>query len=150
MLSRNLFASPEFGHQTSPGQFVYLKVKPLLSLLLMFQFQDLVLDPTIGLQDVSTHHLELLISYMYRGEMNCEEPELLSLLATARGLGIKGLSDVILLLLLPLMLLYLLLLLVLLLLVRWKKEHLSLSQAGGKEGLQGRKGGEEARGRGRK
>ena len=32
-------------------------------------------------------------SYMYRGEINVEETELVSLLATAKGLQIKGLAD---------------------------------------------------------
>ena len=36
-------------------------------------------------QDVSSRHLELLLSYMYRGEINCEEEELLTLIATARS-----------------------------------------------------------------
>jgi uncharacterized C2H2 Zn-finger protein len=36
----------------------------------------------------------MLLSYMYRGEINCQEAELLGLIATARGLGVKGLSDV--------------------------------------------------------
>jgi len=48
----------------------------------------------VYLKDVSAEHLEMLLSYMYRGEINCAESELLRFLATARGLGIKGLSEV--------------------------------------------------------
>jgi len=48
----------------------------------------------VYLKDVSAEHLEMLLSYMYRGEINCAESELVRFLATARGLGIKGLSEV--------------------------------------------------------
>ena len=37
--------------------------------------------------------MELLLSYMYRGEINVEESELVGLLATAKGLQIKGLTE---------------------------------------------------------
>jgi hypothetical protein len=37
--------------------------------------------------------MELLLSYMYRGEINVEESELEGLLATAKGLQIKGLTE---------------------------------------------------------
>jgi len=48
----------------------------------------------VYLKDVSAEHLEMLLSYMYRGEINCAESELVRFLATARSLGIKGLSEV--------------------------------------------------------
>jgi len=48
----------------------------------------------VYLKDVSEDHLAMLISFMYKGEINCAESELLRFLATARGLGIKGLSEV--------------------------------------------------------
>jgi len=48
----------------------------------------------VYLKDVPEKHLEMLLSFMYRGEINCAESELLNFLATARGLGIKGLSQV--------------------------------------------------------
>lgn len=37
--------------------------------------------------------MELLLSYMYRGEINVQEQELMELLATAKSLQIKGLAD---------------------------------------------------------
>lgn len=45
------------------------------------------------LKDVDPRHLELLLSYMYRGEINVQERELMELMATARSLQIKGLAD---------------------------------------------------------
>lgn len=65
---KNLFSRPEFS-RTASNNFVFLK-------------------------DVESSHLEMLLSYMYRGEINVEEQELMGLLNTARGLGIKGLSEV--------------------------------------------------------
>ena len=38
----------------------------------------------VYLKDVSAKHLEMLLSYMYRGEINCAESELVRFLATAR------------------------------------------------------------------
>ena len=47
----------------------------------------------VYLKDVDAHHMELLLNFMYRGEINVEETELMDLIATARGLSIRGLSD---------------------------------------------------------
>jgi hypothetical protein len=47
----------------------------------------------VYLKDVDAHHMELLLNFMYRGEINVEEAELMDLIATARGLSIRGLSD---------------------------------------------------------
>jgi len=47
----------------------------------------------VFLKDVESRHLELILNYMYRGEVNVQEIELMSLLHTAKGLQIKGLSD---------------------------------------------------------
>jgi len=47
----------------------------------------------VYLKDVDAHHMELLLNFMYRGEINVEEDELMDLIATARGLAIRGLSD---------------------------------------------------------
>merc|ERR1712083_721846 len=44
-------------------------------------------------KDVDSKHMELLLNYMYRGEINVEEKELMGLLATAKGLQIKGLTE---------------------------------------------------------
>jgi len=48
----------------------------------------------VYLKDVPEKHLEMLLSFMYRGEVNCADSQLVNFLATARGLGIKGLSEV--------------------------------------------------------
>ena len=47
----------------------------------------------VYLKDVDSKHLELLLSYMYRGEINVEESELMDLLTTAKSLQIKGLTE---------------------------------------------------------
>ena len=47
----------------------------------------------VYLKDVDPKHMELLLNYMYRGEINVEEKELMGLLATAKGLQIKGLTE---------------------------------------------------------
>ncbi len=47
----------------------------------------------VYLKDVDPKHLELILSYMYRGEINVKEGELMELLSTAKGLQVKGLSD---------------------------------------------------------
>ena len=47
----------------------------------------------VYLKDVDPRHMELLMNYMYRGEINVEETELMGLLATAKGLQIKGLTE---------------------------------------------------------
>jgi len=47
----------------------------------------------VYLKDVDARHMELLLNYMYRGEINVEEAELMGLLATAKGLQIKGLTE---------------------------------------------------------
>merc|ERR1711976_322538 len=47
----------------------------------------------MGLKDVDSKHMELLLNYMYRGEINVEESELMGLLATAKSLQIKGLTE---------------------------------------------------------
>merc|ERR1712008_575080 len=47
----------------------------------------------VYLKDVDSKHMELLLNYMNRGEINVEEKELMGLLATAKGLQIKGLTE---------------------------------------------------------
>ena len=47
----------------------------------------------VYLKDVDSKHMELLLNYMYRGEINVEESELMGLLATAKSLQIKGLTE---------------------------------------------------------
>lgn len=47
----------------------------------------------VYLKDIDARHMELLLSYMYRGEINVQEQELMGLLATAKSLQIKGLTE---------------------------------------------------------
>lgn len=47
----------------------------------------------IYLKDVEPRHLELLLDYMYRGEIRVEEQELATVLNTAQGLEIRGLTE---------------------------------------------------------
>jgi len=47
----------------------------------------------IYLKDVEPRHLELLLDYMYKGEIKVEEQELVTVLNTAQGLEIKGLTE---------------------------------------------------------
>jgi len=49
--------------------------------------------PVIYLKDVEPKHLDLLLQYMYKGEIKVQENELVSVLNTAQGLEIKGLSE---------------------------------------------------------
>merc|ERR1719195_703008 len=45
------------------------------------------------LKDVKPSHMELLLNFMYRGEIHVQEEELMDLLTTAKGLQIRGLSE---------------------------------------------------------
>lgn len=47
----------------------------------------------IFLKDVEPKHLELLLEYMYKGEIKVEETELVNVLNTAQSLEIRGLTD---------------------------------------------------------
>jgi len=47
----------------------------------------------IFLKDVEPNHLELLLQYMYMGEIKVQENQLVNILSTAQALDIKGLSD---------------------------------------------------------
>ena len=49
--------------------------------------------PVIFLKDVSSKDFERLLSYMYHGEVSVPQSELLSLIAAARSLGIRGLAE---------------------------------------------------------
>lgn len=50
-------------------------------------------NTVIYLKDVEAKHMQLLLSYMYRGEVDVEDNELPDFLKTASGLQIKGLSE---------------------------------------------------------
>ncbi len=47
----------------------------------------------VYLKDVDPKYMELILAYMYRGEINVNEGELIELLETAKGLEVKGLTD---------------------------------------------------------
>ena len=44
-------------------------------------------------KDVNPDHMELLLNFMYRGEISVAEIELMDLIDTAKGLTIHGLSE---------------------------------------------------------
>eukprot|EP00088_Acartia_fossae_P063100 TRINITY_DN7669_c0_g1_i2.p1 TRINITY_DN7669_c0_g1~~TRINITY_DN7669_c0_g1_i2.p1 ORF type:complete len:497 (+),score=121.60 TRINITY_DN7669_c0_g1_i2:105-1595(+) len=54
---------------------------------------DKTRHPIIYLKDVNPAHLQLLLSYMYKGEINVLQNDLGPLIETAKGLHIKGLAD---------------------------------------------------------
>ena len=47
----------------------------------------------IFLKDIRAAHLELLLQYMYQGEIKVQEAELVTVLNVAQSLEIKGLTD---------------------------------------------------------
>jgi len=49
--------------------------------------------PVIFLKDISAKHLELLLQYMYKGEIKVQEHELVTVLNAAQSLEIRGLTD---------------------------------------------------------
>lgn len=49
--------------------------------------------PVIFLKDISAKHLELLMQYMYKGEIRVKEDELVTVLNAAQSLKIRGLTD---------------------------------------------------------
>ena len=50
-------------------------------------------NTVIYLKDVEATHLQLLLTYMYRGEVNVEDCELAEFLKTAAGLQVRGLTE---------------------------------------------------------
>ena len=70
----------------------------LLFIFLQRSFQGLFrrLGPdkhVIFLKDIRAAHLELLLQYMYQGEIKVQEAELVTVLNVAQSLEIKGLTD---------------------------------------------------------
>jgi len=49
--------------------------------------------PIVFLKDVEPRHMEQLLQYMYRGEINVLQDDLAPLIETARSLQVKGLAD---------------------------------------------------------
>ena len=49
--------------------------------------------PIVFLKDVNPRHMEQLLQYMYRGEINVLQDDLEPLIETARALQVKGLAD---------------------------------------------------------
>jgi len=85
----------------SAGGTLFQAHKLVLSVCSKF-FQDVFSQPlglpqsqstVIYLKDVEAKHMQLLLSYMYRGEVDVEDNELAEFLKTASGLQIKGLSE---------------------------------------------------------
>eukprot|EP00092_Neocalanus_flemingeri_P002804 GFUD01003001.1.p1 GENE.GFUD01003001.1~~GFUD01003001.1.p1 ORF type:complete len:381 (-),score=90.03 GFUD01003001.1:115-1257(-) len=84
----------------SAGGTLFQAHKLVLSVCSKF-FQDVFSQPILSqpqstviyLKDVEAKHMQLLLSYMYRGEVDVEDNELAEFLKTASGLQIKGLSE---------------------------------------------------------
>ena len=55
----------------------------------MLPILNLFRHPIVYLKDVNPKHLELLLSYMYKGEINVLQNDLGPLIETAKGLQIK-------------------------------------------------------------
>ena len=49
--------------------------------------------PVIFLKDINPKHLELLLQYMYRGEIKVQETELVTVLNVAQSLEVRGLTE---------------------------------------------------------
>ena len=47
---------------------------------------------TLHFMDMNPHHMQLLLQYMYRGEVSVHQSELGPLMQSAKALQIKGLS----------------------------------------------------------
>jgi len=85
----------------SAGGTLFKAHKLVLSVCSKF-FQEIFSQPppvsqahntVIYLKDVDSTHLQLLLSYMYRGEVDVADNQLGEFLKTASGLQIKGLSE---------------------------------------------------------
>jgi len=59
----------------------------------VFSHADKGLSTIVYMKDVDSRHMELILSYMYRGEITVKETELVTLLNTASDLQVKGLSE---------------------------------------------------------
>jgi len=85
----------------SAGGKVYPAHKLVLSICSTY-FQELFFKPhpamqqhntVIYLKDVDPNHLQLLLTYMYRGEVDVGEEHLTDFLKTASGLRVRGLTE---------------------------------------------------------
>lgn len=98
--AEELCASEEYTDVTlSAGTKFFSAHKMVLSICSTY-FRQLFrhLGPSVSksvvhLKDVEPRHLELLLHYMYKGEIRVQEEELVPVLNTAQGLEIKGLSE---------------------------------------------------------
>ena len=93
-----ILSNQEFTDVTlSAGDKIFKAHKFVLSICSPY-FQGLFrkLGPekhVIFLKDISAGHLELLLQYMYRGEIKVRETELVTVLNVAQSLEVRGLTD---------------------------------------------------------
>jgi len=59
----------------------------------VFAVSDRSVNTIIHMKNVDSRHLELILAYMYRGELTLKQTELVQFLATAKDLQVKGLSE---------------------------------------------------------
>ena len=96
--AEEILGNQEFTDVTlSAGDKIFKAHKFVLSICSPY-FQGLFrkLGPekhVIFLKDISADHLELLLQYMYRGEIKVRETELVTVLNVAQSLEVRGLTD---------------------------------------------------------
>ena len=96
--AEEILGNQEFTDVTlSAGDRIFKAHKFVLSICSPY-FQGLFrkLGPekhVIFLKDISPDHLEMLLHYMYRGEIKVRETELVTVLNVAQSLEVRGLTD---------------------------------------------------------
>lgn len=96
--AEKLYQDEEFTDVTLAAGSKLFKAHKLVLSICSPYFQSLFrrLGPekhVIFLKDISSLHLELLLQYMYNGEIKVQEDELVTILSVAQSLEIKGLTD---------------------------------------------------------
>jgi len=96
--AEKLYQDEEFTDVTLAAGSKFFKAHKLVLSICSPYFQSLFrrLGPekhVIFLKDISSLHLELLLQYMYNGEIKVQEDELVTILSVAQSLEIKGLTD---------------------------------------------------------
>ena len=96
--AEKLYQDEEFTDVTLAAGSKFFKAHKLVLSICSPYFQSLFrrLGPekhVIFLKDISALHLELLLQYMYNGEIKVQEDQLVTILSVAQSLEVKGLTD---------------------------------------------------------
>ncbi|XP_063231570.1 protein bric-a-brac 2-like isoform X2 [Bacillus rossius redtenbacheri] len=78
------------GQLIEAHKLVLASCSPYFEMVLMRHYEK---HPIIILKDVKYEDMKVLLQFMYKGEVNIEQEQLPSLLETAEGLKIRGLSE---------------------------------------------------------